>query len=134
MPSFCAVVDALSKERGESWVRALKRGNLSDTFLNNARICANHFVSGEPAKLEDKDNPDWVPSVNMGYITTKTQDEQSVKRHDCGLVKQTELQTNQNRELCNQRQIGRVHTKNNNTSTSSLPASLGKNSCVFYGL
>ncbi|KAJ8968676.1 hypothetical protein NQ317_010649 [Molorchus minor] len=73
MPSFCAIVgcskraerdevrffkipkalknrgerlDALSKERRESWVRALKRGNLSDTFLNNARICANHFVSG----------------------------------------------------------------------------------------
>ncbi|KAJ8975081.1 hypothetical protein NQ317_011033 [Molorchus minor] len=74
MPSFCAVVgcsrraerdevrffkipkalknrgerlDALSKERRESWVRALKRGNLSDIFLNNARICANHFVSGK---------------------------------------------------------------------------------------
>ncbi|KAJ8976843.1 hypothetical protein NQ317_012967, partial [Molorchus minor] len=43
----------------------------------------------EPAKLEDKDNPDWVPSVNMGYITTKTQDEQSVKRHVRSVRRQT---------------------------------------------
>lgn len=73
MPSFCSVVDcgkraerdevrffkipkalknrgeqlnALSKERRLRWVAALKRGDLSETFLNNARICAIHFVSG----------------------------------------------------------------------------------------
>ncbi|KAJ8919085.1 hypothetical protein NQ315_012070 [Exocentrus adspersus] len=74
-------LDALSAERRESWVRALNRGNLSETFLKNARICENHFVSGEPAKLEDKDHPDWVPSVNMGYFTIKVQNKQSLNRH-----------------------------------------------------
>jgi len=39
-------LDALSKGRRLKWVAALKRGDLSETFLNNARICANHFVSG----------------------------------------------------------------------------------------
>ncbi|KAG5867140.1 hypothetical protein JTB14_011347 [Gonioctena quinquepunctata] len=83
------MLDALSKERRECWVRALKRGNLSDTFLKHARICADHFVSGEPAKLEDRERPDWVPSVNMGYISMKTQYEQSIKRHDRLVERQT---------------------------------------------
>jgi len=69
MPSFCSVVrcgnraerdivrffkipkalknreeqlNTLSKERRLKWVAALKRGDLSKTFLNNAQICANH--------------------------------------------------------------------------------------------
>ncbi|KAJ8969720.1 hypothetical protein NQ317_006109 [Molorchus minor] len=44
-------LDALSKERRESWVRALKQGNFRILFLNNARICANHFVSDRHASV-----------------------------------------------------------------------------------
>lgn len=40
------MLDALSKKRRECWISALKRGNLSETFLKNARICSDHFVSG----------------------------------------------------------------------------------------
>lgn len=39
-------LDRISKERRLKWVQCLKRGPLSETFLNNARICAIHFVSG----------------------------------------------------------------------------------------
>ncbi|KAJ8950673.1 hypothetical protein NQ314_007803 [Rhamnusium bicolor] len=40
-------LEALSKERRIRWVRSLKRGELSETFLKNARNCSNHFVTGE---------------------------------------------------------------------------------------
>jgi len=30
-------------------------------------ICACHFVHGEPAVLKEQQDPDWVPSVNLGY-------------------------------------------------------------------
>ncbi|KAJ8963021.1 hypothetical protein NQ317_006156 [Molorchus minor] len=108
MPSFCAVVncskraerdqvrffripavlkgrvkevETLSKERRERWVRSLKRGNLSETFLKNARICSNHFLKGAPAHLEDKDNPDWIPTQNMGYISINIKHQNSAERH-----------------------------------------------------
>lgn len=29
-----------------------------------------YFFLGSPAKTEDVDDPDWVPSINMGYLTT----------------------------------------------------------------
>lgn len=30
-------------------------------------ICEKHFLSGHPAELNDKDNPDWIPHLNMGF-------------------------------------------------------------------
>lgn len=30
-------------------------------------ICECHFVKGHPALLSNKDDPDWFPTVNMGY-------------------------------------------------------------------
>lgn len=73
MPSFCSVVNcaaryerdrvsffrfpavltnrgdklnALSVERREAWIKALKRGPLSETQLNNGRVCSRHFLTG----------------------------------------------------------------------------------------
>lgn len=32
-------------------------------------MCSAHFVYGYPVDLPDDINPDWVPSVSMGYAT-----------------------------------------------------------------
>ena len=42
--------------------------NRSDwTPGSGARVCSIHFISGKPASLFDETNPDWIPTVNMGY-------------------------------------------------------------------
>lgn len=38
---------ALSEERRNSWVKALKRGPLSEQQLKYWRVCSRHFISGE---------------------------------------------------------------------------------------
>ena len=30
-------------------------------------ICFKHFVSGKPAYLFDTNNPDWLPTLNLGH-------------------------------------------------------------------
>lgn len=35
----------------------------------NTRVCSDHFVSGSPSTLFDENNPDWAPSLNLGYDT-----------------------------------------------------------------
>ena len=30
-------------------------------------MCFDHFVSGKPSLLYDDKNPDWVPTLNLGY-------------------------------------------------------------------
>lgn len=63
MPSFCCVVEcsmrgkrdnvsfyrfpALSKERRNAWVKALKRGPLTEKQLKYWRVCSKHFLTGE---------------------------------------------------------------------------------------
>ncbi|XP_045466386.1 uncharacterized protein LOC123675148 isoform X2 [Harmonia axyridis] len=98
MPSFCCVVDCgnrrprdnvkffripailnfthkkvlneLSKLRREKWLSAIRRADLTEKKLKNAVVCSKHFVTGKPAGLEDDRNPDWVPSISMGYTKT----------------------------------------------------------------
>ncbi len=41
--------------------------------LQYIRVCSDHFVHGSPAKLYDSTNPDWVPSLKLGYDTSSTQ-------------------------------------------------------------
>ena len=30
-------------------------------------MCSDHFVLGSPSTLFDESNPDWAPSLNLGY-------------------------------------------------------------------
>lgn len=38
---------ALSKERQRSWIKAIRRGNLSESQLKTFRVCMKHFISGK---------------------------------------------------------------------------------------
>ena len=50
--------------------------------LEYVRVCSDHFVSGMPAKLYDSNNPDWAPSLKLGYNKTGTQAECSMGRYE----------------------------------------------------
>ena len=47
--------------------------------------CSSSFsslITGKPAPLLDENNPDWTPTVNMGY-ETKSSDVDRYRRTDC---------------------------------------------------
>ncbi len=37
-----------------------------------ARVCSIHFISGKPSTVYDLNNPDWAPSVNLGYESSES--------------------------------------------------------------
>ncbi len=57
----------LSKKHRAGYLAAISRIGVTDKILNNDRICSKHFISGKPADLEDETNPDWLPTLNLGY-------------------------------------------------------------------
>ena len=55
----------MSTRRRSAWLASI---NQSDwTPSPGARVCSVHFISSEPASPFDETNPDWIPTVNMGY-------------------------------------------------------------------
>ena len=59
----------LSTERQRKWIAKINRKDLTTERYASIRICSRHFVSGSPARLFDEANPDWVPTLNLGYCT-----------------------------------------------------------------
>lgn len=57
----------LSYLRRKKWIIAIRRSDLTETKKKYLWICEDHFLSGKPSGIFDLDNPDWVPSLNMGY-------------------------------------------------------------------
>ena len=57
----------LSRQRQLEWLATIKRKNLRPEQYPNTRVCSDHFVSGSPSALFDENNPDWAPSLNLGY-------------------------------------------------------------------
>ncbi|KAH7971407.1 hypothetical protein HPB49_023619 [Dermacentor silvarum] len=62
---------ALSTKRRSLWLARIKRANL-DTENRNLRVCGAHFTAGKPAKLFDETDPDWAPSLLLGYSAMNT--------------------------------------------------------------
>ncbi|XP_050502850.1 uncharacterized protein LOC126882069 isoform X2 [Diabrotica virgifera virgifera] len=61
-------LNKLSCERQKQWLNAIKRESYtSEMKIKNARVCSNHFITGKPAALQNVNDVDWIPSVNMGY-------------------------------------------------------------------
>lgn len=63
----------LSSDRRTSWLAAINRGDWTPNDLS--RVCSEHFLSGKPAHLYDRANPDWTPHINMGYSRKGSPDE-----------------------------------------------------------
>ena len=57
----------LSQKRRDNFLAAISRDDLTDKILQNDRICSRHFIQGRPASLFDENNPDWLPTLNLGH-------------------------------------------------------------------
>ena len=47
--------------------KIFKRDDLLPEQYQITRICSDRFVCGFPSKLYDVNNPDWTPSIKLGY-------------------------------------------------------------------
>ena len=61
------VEQELSQRRQVEWLARIKRKDIREDQYSNTRVCSDHFISGSPAALYDETNPDWIPSLNLGY-------------------------------------------------------------------
>ncbi|XP_022791500.1 uncharacterized protein LOC111330813 [Stylophora pistillata] len=58
---------ALSIERRATWLSRIRREDLGADPSEFHRVCGDHFISGKPSSIYDKENPDWAPNQNLGY-------------------------------------------------------------------
>ncbi|KAJ8271078.1 hypothetical protein GJAV_G00122490 [Gymnothorax javanicus] len=56
----------LSQRRRALWLARINRKNFQPS--ESSRVCSDHFVQGRPSYLHDSKNPDWAPSLKLGYI------------------------------------------------------------------
>ena len=62
----------LSQERRRLWLNAIRRSDDSWRKTEYWRVCSKHFIQGSPSSLLERDNPDWVPSLYLGYARSGT--------------------------------------------------------------
>ena len=60
-------MEELTRERRRRWISAISREGLSESILENDRVCGRHFISGKPAQDWDRHNDDWVPTLHLGH-------------------------------------------------------------------
>ncbi|XP_072146021.1 uncharacterized protein [Dermacentor andersoni] len=65
----CLRTAELSSRRRALWLSRIRRKDL-DELATHYRVCGAHFITGRPAYLMDEANPDWAPSLNLGYKST----------------------------------------------------------------
>lgn len=72
--------EKLSEERRRAWLAAINRAEMKAESYPYVRVCSDHFHNGKPAALYDSTNPDWVPSLKLGYGEGGSNS--SLARHD----------------------------------------------------
>ncbi|KAH8009825.1 hypothetical protein HPB51_020173 [Rhipicephalus microplus] len=63
----CGKAKQLSERRRRKWLSRIYRRGILDANADNYFVYSRHFVSGRPSNLFDDRNPDWAPSVSLGY-------------------------------------------------------------------
>nr|XP_002732168.1 PREDICTED: uncharacterized protein LOC100375462 [Saccoglossus kowalevskii] len=71
----------LSSERRREWLASLGQ-KFENRNMGNIRICSAHFIGGEKARLYDKGNPNWVPTVNVGHRENVLKQTMAVNRYN----------------------------------------------------
>ncbi|XP_006812856.1 uncharacterized protein LOC100372111 [Saccoglossus kowalevskii] len=71
----------LSSERRREWLASLGQ-KFENRNMGNIRICSAHFIGGEKARLYDKGNPNWVPTVNVGHGENVLKQTMAVNRYN----------------------------------------------------
>ena len=72
-------MEELTAERRRRWISAISRENLTDSILENVRVCSKHFVSGEPAKDWDRFNVNWFPTLCLGHSKQQVKDPEAAE-------------------------------------------------------
>ena len=62
--------ECLTSRRQREWLAVINRSDIKTSNYQYTRVCSDHFISGCPSQLYDTTNPDWVPSINLGYVRT----------------------------------------------------------------
>ena len=72
----------LSTKRRDGYLAAISREDFTVDILENSdyRVCSEHFVDGEPAKLYEYTKSNWLPSLNLGH--TKQRNNPDNARYD----------------------------------------------------
>ena len=60
-------MEELTRNQHAGFISAISRADLTEKIMSNDRICSRHFISGKPASPLDENNPDWLPTLNMGH-------------------------------------------------------------------
>ncbi|KAH6934142.1 hypothetical protein HPB50_020680 [Hyalomma asiaticum] len=56
-----------SENRRRTWLARVKRANLNGESPS-VRVCGAHIVTGKPSALFNETDPDWAPSLLLGYL------------------------------------------------------------------
>ena len=72
----------LSKKRQEEWLTMIKRDYIKKDKFVNIRVCSDHCITGTLAKLYDVSNPDWAPSLKLGYKSSQSTSGDSMQRYN----------------------------------------------------
>jgi len=72
-------MEELTSERRRRWISAISREDLTDSILENDRVCSKHFVSGEPANDWDRFNVDWFPTLCLGHSKQQLKDPETAE-------------------------------------------------------
>ena len=80
-------------------------------------MCSVHFISGKPAALYDKHNPDWIPNQKMGYEVSN-------------IVNVDRYQRNKRRKLCAQSTSPAAHSLCIPASSAQSTSPSPQSSCI----
>ncbi|XP_056152613.1 uncharacterized protein LOC130127078 isoform X4 [Lampris incognitus] len=73
------------KRRRQAWIHAIRREDWkmwSEDQISNAKICGEHFISGE--RSDDPEHPDWIPSVFKHTTAQNKAIVEKIKRQTTG--------------------------------------------------
>ncbi|KAK7909917.1 hypothetical protein WMY93_014601 [Mugilogobius chulae] len=61
----------ITRRRRMAWIAAIRRPDFTfDKIPKTAKVCSLHFHTGKPAYEMYTSDPDWAPSLNLGYTVT----------------------------------------------------------------
>ena len=61
----------MSRQRRDPWLSRINHKDLTPSQLaeknSTLHLCGSHFILSRPAALFEPSNPDWPPSLNLGF-------------------------------------------------------------------
>ena len=63
--------EELSRDRRSQWLSKINRKNLTACQLaeknSTLHVCGKQFINGKPSSSYETINPNWIPTINLGY-------------------------------------------------------------------